>query len=107
MNDIYRPKSVAELKAKKRCCKSTCLHCPYGHTVKKLGIQFRKANENDRAFLDSLGCTQDIEECEIAILKEVSFAVFTKNHIQITGYWLDPEFEGQGLIKELLESYYF
>ena len=22
------------------CCQSSCLHCPYGFTIKKLGIQF-------------------------------------------------------------------
>lgn len=28
------------LRNKKTCCKSTCLHCPYGHTLKTLGLEF-------------------------------------------------------------------
>lgn len=29
------------LQKKAKCCKSTCLHCPYGHTLTKVDIEFR------------------------------------------------------------------
>lgn len=99
--------SSAQLRKKNRCCKSTCLHCPYGHTIKKLGIQFRDAQAADQDFLELIGCDQSLENMSIAILKEHDFAAFTKNHIIITKLWLHPDFTDQEISKELLESYYF
>lgn len=32
------------LSKKNRCCKSTCLHCPYGHTLSKIKIEFKPFN---------------------------------------------------------------
>lgn len=32
------------LQKKGRCCKSTCLHCPFGHTLQKIDIEFRENN---------------------------------------------------------------
>lgn len=35
------------LRNRKTCCKSACLHCPYGYTLKKFPIQKHKINENN------------------------------------------------------------
>jgi hypothetical protein len=107
MTDDYKPMTAEFLKNKGRCCKSTCVHCPYGHTVKKLGIQFRDVIQSDQSFLDTLGCTESISDCTIAIIKEEDFAIFTKNHILITNFWIHPEFSNQNISKEIVESYFF
>lgn len=40
------------------CCKSNCLHCPYGTTLKRLGLQFRSfgtsEESKEHAFLNHL-----------------------------------------------------
>jgi len=35
------------LKNKKSCCKSSCLHCPYGHTVRTLGVQVEELADSN------------------------------------------------------------
>lgn len=37
------------LKNRGSCCKTNCLHCPYGTTLKNLGLQFRQLELNDLA----------------------------------------------------------
>ena len=29
------------------CCKTNCLHCPFGTTIKNLGLQFREVSEDE------------------------------------------------------------
>ena len=41
------------LKNKGTCCKSGCLHCPYGHTLNKFGIEIRDLSfENESHYLE-------------------------------------------------------
>ena len=35
------------LKNRGSCCKTNCLHCPYGTTLKNLGIEFQQVKEED------------------------------------------------------------
>ena len=35
----------AYLKNRGTCCKTSCLHCPYGHTLKAEGLQFEEVTE--------------------------------------------------------------
>ena len=30
------------------CCKCGCLHCPYGYTLNKFGLEVKKYNDQDR-----------------------------------------------------------
>lgn len=32
-------------RARGYCCKSLCLHCPFGHTASKLGYEFQEVHE--------------------------------------------------------------
>jgi hypothetical protein len=35
------------LKNRGSCCKSTCLHCPYGFTLEQFSLQFKALDKND------------------------------------------------------------
>jgi hypothetical protein len=105
------------LKNKGTCCKSACLHCPYGFTVKKLGIQFGDVQSGDEEKIESLlkeSGSQVIDwkpffpdNIKIVLLKEKTAGLILKNHIVIKHMLLLPHFQRQNLSKELLESYYF
>lgn len=36
------------------CCKSSCLHCPYGHTLRTIGVKIEDINENNLNIAKSL-----------------------------------------------------
>lgn len=104
------------LKKRGTCCKTACLHCPYGFTTKKLGIQFRQVAEGEsehfERFLSLSKSTIDLalfpaEHRQWVILKDHICGLMFKNHIVIKHLILDPHFESQGISKELVESYYF
>ncbi len=49
----YKPMSAQELLARKRCCKSSCLHCPYGHTIKTLGLEVKPYQSEDKELINT------------------------------------------------------
>lgn len=59
------------------CCKNTCLHCPYGFTLKKYGLQIKKIN---------------IELSEIYLKGYLAGTIKNKIHVI-----LKNEFKNQGL----------
>lgn len=104
------------LKKRGTCCRTACLHCPYGFTLKKLGLQFEEVEGREelveeilkeaggesvdwRAFLPSNVC--------FILIKGVVCGVILKNHIVIKHLFLKNHFHDQGLSRELVESYYF
>ena len=104
------------LKNKGTCCKSACLHCPYGFTLKKHGLQFREVKDADfpviEAMLSELGQTIDWkaslpENIKFILIKETICGFFLKNHIQIKHLFLKPFFQDQNLSKEMVEAYFF
>lgn len=102
--DEFKPMSVADLKKRGHCCRSTCVHCPYGYTLKQLGLKFTKIED-----FDTTGLKEDYFETDshIATLKGYPVASFKVNHIIITDFILFKDFEGQGITKEVVESYFF
>jgi hypothetical protein len=105
------------LKNRGTCCKSACLHCPYGYTLKKLGLQFREASPGDeekiQKFIDEAGGT-NVEwkafmpsNVQFIELKGTLVGVMMKNHIVVKHVFLLPHFQNQGLSKEMIESYFF
>ena len=100
----FKPMSVAALKKRGHCCKSTCVHCPYGYTLKKLGLKFVKVEDYDTTQLEGEFFK---ENAYIATLKDYPVASFKANHIVITEFILFNDFEGQGISKEVVESYFF
>lgn len=106
------------LKNRGTCCKTSCLHCPFGFTLKKLGLQFVEATEADQEKIETIINTSSVSAkvdwrafmpsnvCLVKIKEEVC-GVMLKNHIVVKHLYLKPHFENQGLSKEMIESYYF
>jgi hypothetical protein len=104
------------LRQRKTCCKTGCLHCPYGHTIKKYGLKFRDLNEEDLGVVydlllkahENFDVSQfSLDNIKLMSLKDQVCGVIFKNHIVIKKLVLLPEFQDQGISKELAESYYF
>lgn len=104
------------LKNKGTCCKSACLHCPYGFTIKKHGIQFQDVTENDFAVVEEILKENESsvewktfwpENVKLVLLKERVAGLMLKNHIVVKHLLLKPHFQHQGISKELVESYFF
>lgn len=97
-----------------RCCKSACLHCPYGFTLKRFGIQFKDA-ESDMEALRSLSSElaqrdfsgEDLSLYKLFYIKEELAGAVRVNHIQVKEFFLHEDFKDQNLSKEIVESYYF
>lgn len=105
------------LKNRGTCCKSACLHCPYGFTLKKHGLQFKEVREEDfsqiEAMISETGTTNLDwkvfwpENIRLILLKEQVCGFFLKNHIVIKHLVLKPYFQHQDLSREMVESYFF
>lgn len=104
------------LKNKGTCCKSACLHCPYGFTIKKLGLQFKAVAEEDCDLVEEILKENSAvvewrsflpENAQFVILKEKVAGLMLKNHIIVKSLYLRPHFQHQNLSKELVESYFF
>lgn len=98
------------LKNRGRCCKSACLHCPYGFTLKRFGLQFKEVSED----VDSAQrlAEKEIPEKELCnyrfiFLKDTLAGLMRINHIQVKELFLDEDFKDQNLSLEIIESYYF
>lgn len=105
------------LKNRGTCCKSACLHCPYGYTLKKHGLTFHDVTDADHELVKNI-----IEESGTAAvdwkpffpdniklikLKDSLCGLLLKNHIVIKHLYLRPHFQNQDLSKEMVESYLF
>ncbi len=101
------------LKNKGTCCKSACLHCPYGYTLKKHGLEFSPPAPDDFAMIEELIPSSTDwksflpENVQLIKIKGVVCGVFLKNHIVIKHLFLKPHFQNQDLSKEMVESYFF
>lgn len=99
------------------CCKSACLHCPYGYTIKKHGIEFKAIGSGDEHIIQEI-----LEEANQPSLEWKSFlpdnilfiqikgavaGLILKNHIVVKKLVLKKQFEDQGISRELVESYLF
>ncbi len=105
------------LKNRGTCCKSSCLHCPFGYTLKKLGLQFREAVSGDEEKISEiiLASGSVVPDWKSFMPSNVQFleikgtvcGVMMKNHIVVKHVFLLPHFRNQGLDKDIIESYYF
>jgi len=107
----------AYLKNRGTCCKSACLHCPFGYTLKKLGIQFQEWDpsrmEEAQVYLADAGRSDfDLasflpDNAKFISIKDKVCGLMVKNHIVVKGVFLGRHFQNQGLSKEIIESYFF
>jgi hypothetical protein len=105
------------LKNKGTCCKSACLHCPYGYTLKKHGLEFSPVSSEDFSMLDEIMAESGVNGFEwktflpdnvlLMRLKGVVCGFLVKNHIVVKQVFLKSRFQHQGLSKDLIESYLF
>lgn len=105
------------LKKKGTCCKSACLHCPYGFTLKKLGLQFQDISLEDSPLIDRILTESgapavdwrafDLEHVKILVLKNTICGFMLKTKMVVKHVFLLPHFQSQDLSKEMVESYYF
>ena len=113
MSEALKPLSVNTLKNRGNCCKSGCLHCPYGFTIKKFGFKFAPLDPNQLDW--ALAIAGDKLKSEVyglgayqtVWLKDVMCGLIRVERIFIREYFLLAEFSDQNITKELLESYYF
>jgi hypothetical protein len=103
--DNFKPMSVQALRKRGHCCKSACLHCPYGFTLKKHGLKFCPTLEFETQKLNNQYLKGD--QTYIVTLKGCPCASIRVNHILVTEFLLFDEFEEQGITKEVVESYFF
>lgn len=98
------------------CCKSACIHCPYGYTLKKHGLQFVDVNEDNLNQVEQIVAETNFalpwkefypENIKLIQIKESICGFILKNHIIVKHLILRPHFQHQDLSKELVESYYF
>lgn len=99
------------------CCKSACLHCPFGYTLKKMGLQFEEVQESDfsqveEIILDSGQEAVDWksfwpEHIRFLKIKDQTCGVMLKNNIVVKKVYLKKHFQDQDLSKEMIESYFF
>lgn len=105
------------LKNRGTCCKSACLHCPFGYTLKKHGLQFLEVQESDFESVEKvmLASGQPLIDWKpfwplhvrLIQIKGVTCGVLLKNNIVIKHLYLMPRFVSQDLSKEMVESYFF
>jgi hypothetical protein len=101
------------LKARGRCCKNSCIHCPFGHTLKQHGLKFLKLEEKNLSRIQkltagSIDFTQfPLSDYQIVLLKGFICAVVRVDKLFVKEFYLMPDFVDQGLSKEVIESYYF
>jgi biotin synthase-like enzyme len=105
------------LRARGTCCKSNCIHCPYGYTLKKLGMQFLDWSSDlepmAQSFMNDSGKTDfdlapySVENRKFIKIKDQICGFFVKNHIVVKAVFLGRHFQDQDLSREMIESYYF
>lgn len=105
------------LKNRGTCCKTACLHCPYGFTLKKLGLSFREVKEEDFSQIENIlqeSSQSGVdwkpfypENIRFIIIKDHVCGFLLKNHIVIKHLFLKPYFQDQGLSREMVEAYLF
>jgi hypothetical protein len=113
----YTVFTSAYLKNRGTCCKTACLHCPYGFTLKKLGLEFVQPGENDSELIEDIMDESGKEKQNwraftpenilFIKLKGVVAGVLFKNHIVVKHLFLRKHFQNQDLSREMVESYLF
>lgn len=99
------------------CCKSACIHCPYGYTIKKHGIEFKAFGPQDEQIIQEILEEANQSSLEwksflpdnilLILIKGVVAGFILKNHIVVKKLVLKKHFEDQGISRELVESYLF
>ncbi len=104
------------LKNRGTCCKSACTHCPYGYTLKKLGLQFQEVTVADFPTIDLINSETNTNlewksflpgHVQLMLLKGQVCGYMLKTTLVVKHVVLKPHFQHQGLSKEIIESYFY
>lgn len=116
MSNSYDPLAAmtsSTHKSRGSCCKSGCLHCPYGYTIKKFGLKFIDITESNLEKAKAMSAQKidftafPLQDFKIITLKDVECGVIRVDKLFVREIVLRHEFSEQGISKELVESYYF
>jgi hypothetical protein len=112
------------LRNKSRCCQSTCLHCPFGTTLRKFGVIFHKDRPSEAQELfntlykvddftsslmgNAFGKPKTVHFNEKTFfplsLKEVVCGLVEIEEGKLKSFKLISEFSDQGITEEYLKS---
>jgi len=121
------------LKNRGSCCKSACLHCPYGFTLKNHGLKFEaiakdklslakniidsnsKKESVSGSLLDqAFGSSKkevtinkfNLDSFSFVKIKDVVCGVVKKGKLQLNELYLVDQFKEQGLTLDIVQSYF-
>lgn len=121
------------LKNRGSCCKTNCLHCPYGTTLKNCGLEFEKAKQEDIFKVQEIinsntkekgGLAEDLlssafgakkedkvtkfnyDQYYFILLKDIVCGVAHKGRLQLKKVFLKEHFKDQGLDLETVSSFF-
>lgn len=103
----------SSLKAKGHCCKNSCIHCPYGFTLKKFGLKFWQLCDDNLEIAEKIAGKKmffegySLKDFHLVTLKDFYCALIRVDKLFVREFYLLDDFKEQGLSKEVVESYFF
>ncbi len=112
MSEEYKAVPAEVHRKRGSCCKSGCIHCPYGFTIKKYGLKFQDLESDNDSRLQKFEISINIDEFTLedykfVYLKETLCGIIRKDKLFVREFELLVEFRDQGIDKPIIESYYF
>jgi hypothetical protein len=113
------------LRRKGRCCKSSCLHCPYGQTLRTIGVLILEQDENTKIVITNLvedlvntsSVTSSLlseafgskpsysfEDAKLLRLKEVDCGIVYIKDKRVQKVFLKQHFNDQGIDEIYIQS---
>ena len=114
------------------CCKSDCLHCPFGTTLANHGLTFQDINrENEmvaqkilksdeetftgQLLMNAFGNSKkkvslnsrNYDDFKLVFLKKTLCGVLHKGRLKIRELYLLNEFKDQGISKDIIQNAFF
>lgn len=109
----YLPDTVItseSLESKPRCCKNACINCPFGYTVKKHGLLFKKIDYDeihDISKYFDINIVSNYKDYDLVILKGFLIAIIKTDDLFVREMHIHDLISPKNITKELIESYYF
>lgn len=113
------------LRNKGRCCKSSCLHCPFGHTLNTIGVKVLDQTDNNRSeilkLIEELVSTSNItnsllseafgtkksypsEQAKLLSLKNVNCGIAYIQNGKVSKIHLKKYFSDQNITESYIQS---
>lgn len=102
--------SGESLDSKPSCCKNSCINCPYGFTVKKHGLLFKKVDYDELPTVSAyfkVNISLNYKDYDLVILKGFLVALIKSDELFVRELFIHDQISQKTLSKELIESYYF